>query len=451
MNQPTLPQNSKRQFFYLLANTLLASVTNAYIWFTVTFWVYLETQSVLATSYVAGIFTVITMLSAFLFGNLVDRTRKKTAMLYSNCASLLFYILGSGVYFLNAGTDFSDPSSFVLWVIITTLILGSVAGNLRMIALSTSVSLFFKEDKDKANGYIGSVQGISFALTSALSGLVMGFYGIEIVLYTTIIASAVSLLHLLTIPLPEPVIIQSKNEPKHFDFKQTLAVILGVAGLLPLIFFTTFNNFLGGVFMALMDAYGLSLLSVEAWGIMLSLLSVGFIVGSGYIARFGLGQNPLKRMLLVNVITWTTCIFFTIQPSVILLGIGMLIWMTLVPFIEAAEHTVIQKVVPYDRQGRVFGFALSIESAASPITTFLIGPIAQFIFIPFMTTGAGVTLIGNWFGVGASRGIALVFIVAGVIGLIATLLAFRSRAYKNLSAYLKATPTETLNQNEPAV
>ena len=30
-----------------------------------------------------------------------------------------------------------------------------------------------------------------------------------------------------------------------------------------------FNNFLGGVFMALMDAYGLSLVSVQAWGLLL--------------------------------------------------------------------------------------------------------------------------------------------------------------------------------------
>ena len=54
--------------------------------------------------------------------------------------------------------------------------------------------------------------------------------------------------------------------------------------------------------MALMDAYGLSLMSVQAWGLMLSLLSIGFILGSSFIAKFGLGQNPLKRMLIVNVI-----------------------------------------------------------------------------------------------------------------------------------------------------
>jgi MFS transporter, DHA3 family, multidrug efflux protein len=81
----------------------------------------------------------------------------------------------------------------------------------------------------------------------------------------------------------------------------------------------------------------------------------------------------------------------------------------------------------------VFGFAQSIEQAASPITAFLIGPIAQFIFIPFMTTGAGVDLIGAWFGTGSNRGIALLFSVAGLIGLVMTLVAMQTNTYKILS------------------
>jgi MFS transporter, DHA3 family, multidrug efflux protein len=67
------------------------------------------------------------------------------------------------------------------------------------------------------------------------------------------------------------------------------------------------------------------------------------------------------------------------------------------------------------------------------LTAFVIGPIAQLIFIPFMTTSAGVQLIGGWFGTGTGRGIALVFIIAGIIGLVVTLVAMRSKVYKLLA------------------
>ena len=108
-------------------------------------------------------------------------------------------------------------------------------------------------------------------------------------------------------------------------------------------------------------------------------------------------------------------------------------YLAVVPFIEASEHTVFQKLVPPERQGRVFGFAQSVEQMASPLTAFAIGPIAQFVFIPFMTTGSGVELIGQWFGTGADRGIALVFTLAGVIGLFTTIFAKKSNFYNQLS------------------
>ncbi len=445
-----LPQH-KKVFYNLLANTLAGNITNFFVWFVLTFWVFLETQSVLATSWVAGSFTVANMLSALFFGTIVDHNRKKTAMLYSIFASLAAYLIGAAIYFTTPPEAFKSIASPQLWFLIVILICGSVAGNLRMIALTTSVTMLFTEGRDKANGMVGAVQGISFGATSIFSGLSVGLLGMGFSIVAAVAVTVMALLHLLFVSLPEPEIVHTEDKPKRMDLKGTIAAVALVPGLFALIFFTTFNNFLGGVFMSLMDAYGLSLMSVEAWGIMLSALSFGFIIGSTYIAKFGLGNNPLKRMLMVNVITWTTCIFFVIQPSIILLGLGMLIWMTLMPFVEASEHTIMQKVVPYERQGRVFGFAMSVESAATPITAFLMGPLAQFVFIPFMTTGAGVALIGDWFGTGPDRGIALVFIAAGAVGLLATLLAFRSRAYRVLSKHILEAPEPAPVANEAAV
>ena len=43
-----------RTFHLLVANTLVASVTNNFLWFALTFWVYLETRSVLATAIIGG-------------------------------------------------------------------------------------------------------------------------------------------------------------------------------------------------------------------------------------------------------------------------------------------------------------------------------------------------------------------------------------------------------------
>ena len=52
-----------------------------------------------------------------------------------------------------------------------------------------------------------------------------------------------------------------------------------------------------------------------------------------------------------------------------------------------------------------------------------------------MRDGAGARRIGSWSGTGPDRGMALLFIAAGLIGLTITLLAFCSRGYRELSNY----------------
>jgi DHA3 family multidrug efflux protein-like MFS transporter len=59
----------------------------------------------------------------------------------------------------------------------------------------------------------------------------------------------------------------------------------------------------------------------------------------------------------------------------------------LIPVIEAGEQTILQRAIPFERQGRVFGFAQLVENAASPLTAFLMAPIAETVFMPLMTDG----------------------------------------------------------------
>jgi MFS transporter, DHA3 family, multidrug efflux protein len=195
--------------------------------------------------------------------------------------------------------------------------------------------------------------------------------------------------------------------------------------------------------MSLMDAYGLSLVSVEAWGFLWGVISLSFIVGGLIVARFGLGSNPLRLLLIGNFVNWAICSVFAIRSSIVLLTVGMLIWLVLVPVIEASEQTVLQRSIPYERQGRVFGFAQLVENAASPLTAFLMAPLAETVFMPFMTDGGGVDLIGSWFGTGPERGIALMFTLAGLIGMVVTILAFGSRSYRRLSATWRSMPAPT--------
>jgi len=432
-----------KAFYHLLANNLISSIVNFTVWFAITFYIYLQTRSVLATGIISGIYVAATALTGIWFGSLVDHHKKKTIMMVSSLVTLVSFVLSYIIYLSVPQEAFKDITSPVLWIFILTLFVGIIAGNIRGIALPTAITFLVPEDRhDKANGLSGTVFGISFLVTSVISGLLVGRSGMYDVLLLSIIFTVGALVHLYFVSIPEKEVVHDEGKKIKFldihEIKGTISVIGLIPGLGALIAFNLINNLLGGVFMALMDAYGLNLVSVEVWGIIWGILSTAFIIGGLFIAKWGLGKNPLKSLFLANIAIWGISSVFVIPTSIIPMMIGMFLYLILVPFIEASEQTIIQKVVPKERQGRVFGFAQSIEQSASPLTAFLIGPITQFFFIPFMTTGSGAELIGSWFGTGEARGIALVFTVTGVIGFILTIFAMRSKYYRQLShSYMK--------------
>ena len=433
-----------RVFRHLLVDTLFVSVTHFTVWFAITFYVYLQTRSVFATGIIAGLFLVLTAVSGIGFGSLVDHHPKRTVMIASNAVSLALYTAALAVYLAAGDGAFTDPASPLLWAFVLLLMAGVMTGNLRGIALSTAVTLLVPpERRDRANGLVGTTTGVSFLVTSVISGLLVGLSGMFHVLLLAVAVTGLSIVHLLGVRVPGDRAAAGDagdgggdgagDGRGRVDLRGTLAVVAALPGLFALIAFSTINNFLGGVYMALLDAYGLSLMSVQAWGVLWGALSAGFILGGLVIARTGLGASPLRSLLLANAGMWVIATTFTLHRSVLLFAGGMFLYLCLIPYVEASEQTVLQKVVPFERQGRVFGFAQSVEQAASPLTAFLISPVAQFVAIPFMTTGAGVELLGGWFGTGPDRGIALVFVVTGVVGLALTLAALRTRQYRRLS------------------
>lgn len=446
-----------KTFYKLLANTGLATVTDNFVWFAATFWIYLETRSILATSILGGSYMLLSAILGLFFGTFVDHHKKKFAMQLASASSLAGFSLAALMYITVPHDTLLQLDAPLFWIFVLFILAGALAGNMRGIALSTTVTLLVDEKhRDKANGLVGSVNGLAFAITSVFSGLVVGFLGMGWALAIAVALTAGILAHLFTIRMqePKPDHTDTDGPVKRIDVRGALDTIHKVPGLLALIFFATFNNFLGGVFMSLLDPYGLNLMSVEAWGILWGVACTGFIFGGLIVAKRGLGASPLRALFLANIAMWVVCFVFPIKSIIPFLAVGMFAYMLLIPAVEAAEQTIIQKVVPAKRQGRVFGFAQSIESAASPITAFLIGPLAQLWVVPFMTTGWGAQHMGSWFGTGEVRAIALIFMATCVIGLIVTILAMSSRSYKILSkAYgghkSVKVPNEVLAQVSP--
>jgi MFS transporter, DHA3 family, multidrug efflux protein len=439
--QPTRSAPSERTFLHVLANTALANLTTAFVWFALTFWVYLETKSVLATGVIGGAYMLFVAFGSILFGSIVDHHRKLRVMLLSGSITLIAFAVAGVMYLLLPERLLLDLTAPWLWLFMAIILGGSVVEHMRNIALSTTVTILVPDERHaNANGLVGTVQGIAMIITSVFSGLSIGFLGMGWTIAVGLVLLALSLGHLATLRIPEDVVVvDPDDDARGIDLRGSIRAVLAIGGLFALIVFSTFNNLIGGVYMALMDPYGLELFTVQMWGVVFGVASTGFIIGGLVIARFGLGRRPIRTLLLVVIVMGVLGALFTIRESWLLYAAGIWLYMALIPAAEAAEQTIIQRVVPLPRQGRVFGFAMAFESAAAPITAFLIAPLAEFLIIPWSRSPEGGAALEPLLGTGVARGIALVFLVAGTVMVVAGALAFLTRSYHRISASYEAS------------
>ncbi|WP_420179358.1 MFS transporter [Paenarthrobacter sp. TA1.8] len=443
------PAQRSRTFTGILVNTALANITTSYLWYALTFWVYLETRNVIATGVIGGAYMLLIALSSISFGTFVDRYRKLTVMRFAGAFTLVMFVLSGVMFLLTPEQALLDLTQPWFWIFTMIILIGAVVENMRNIALSTTVTILIEPDRRaNANGLVGMVQGLMFVVTSVLSGLSVGLLGMGWTVVVALVLTSLAFGHLLMLRLPEEVRAAASDAQGGFDLRGSWAAVMAVSGLFALILFSTFNNFIGGVYMALMDPYGLEMFSVEMWGVVFAIGATGFIVGGALIGKFGLGSNPLRTMLIAVLLMGFIGAVFTVREWAWLYIVGIWLYMALVPVVEAAEQTVIQKVVPLPRQGRVFGFAMAFESAAAPITAFLIAPIAQFWIIPFARSEEGAASLAPLLGEGISRGIALVFLAAGIIMIVVALIAFLTPVYRRVSASYAQTAAEERESQE---
>ena len=169
-----------KQFHQVLLNTLIANVTTSYLWFALTFWVYLETRSVLATAIIGGSYMLLVAVFSIAFGTIVDHNKKKTVMAGSSVVTFVMFLLAGLLYLLFPEWRRVDWTGWVFWLFAGVILVGGVVENMRNIALSTTVTLLVpKPDHDKANGLVGAVQGVGFIVTSIFSGLSIGLLGVH--------------------------------------------------------------------------------------------------------------------------------------------------------------------------------------------------------------------------------------------------------------------------------
>jgi hypothetical protein len=262
-----------------------------------------------------------------------------------------------------------------------------------------------------------------------LAGILFVAVGLEGIIVIDFVTYFFAIGALLLVHIPQPKTAAEETEKRRgsllsdalFGWKY-LRARGGLFGLL--VYFALVNFFLNlsGV---LTGPLVLSFGSASTLGFVQMASGLGMLVGSIAMSTWG---GPKRR--IVGVIGFITLGSFGplvagLRPSGVVVAAGMFILLFCVPFASGSSQAIFQTKVAPGVQGRVFAIRGMIARSMTPLAFLIAGPLADYVFEPWMQEGGGLasTVLGDLIGSGAGRGIGLIYVTSGLILVTASVLA----------------------------
>ncbi len=378
MESITSSQTFKSYIFFWIGQ-LFSLLGSSIVQFVIVWWITVETKNPTIIS-IAFFFSFIPQfILGPLSGVFADRWNRKLLIGLSD--------------FFQAVTTFSLVVMFIfniqqVWIIIMINSIRGIFQSFHWPVVNAIIPLMIpKKHLSRMNGFNYFFTGLINTMGPVIAGTLLLIIPINQILWADIITFLVAITPLLLIKIPS---LPGKKVTKHKksylrEFKTGLKVIKKVPGLLSLLFVATILNFLGTPFSTLMvyfveeTHFG----TVGHTAIVLASIQMGMFVGA--IIVIIKGNWKKKAMIIFGgiIIGEFGHLISALAPphNFFIIALGGFIFAFIVPFVNTMFLTILQTVIPPDKQGRVMSNVITIVTLVSPIGMIISGPIAELITI----------------------------------------------------------------------
>ncbi|THV24618.1 MFS transporter [Glycomyces paridis] len=418
-----------RAFMLIWAAQLTARIGNGLTAFGLGVHVYRETGQSTAVALVTMAAFLPGVLLAPLGGVLADRFDRRLLMILGDGLSAvglvaLLVLLHNGI-----GS---------VAVICACVAFGSLFTSVMDPAYRATVSdLLTPEQYARAGGLVQFTSAAQYLVSPAIAGVLMGWFGIRLVLMVDIATMAVTVACMAlvwrTVKSPR------RTAPTGFweDFRSGVSFLAAHRGITVLMLLVTLVTFCMGFLQTLLTPMVIDLSSEEVLGAVRSVAAVGMVVASLAIGVFNMGSRHLTYIAVALAAAGVTVAAMGVAVNVLLIGaFAFLFFMTLPPLNTSVE-VLARASIPNETQGKVWGL-MGLISQLGYIGAYAVsGPLADGLFNPLLVSdGALAASLGPVFGTGPSRGIGLLLVLVGALLVGTALLIPRVKSIRTIEEQL---------------
>lgn len=450
MSSPTSVPKSMRTFLIIAIGQLISLMGSGLTGYALGFWIYAETGSATPFALVALFSTLPRILLAPLAGVAADRFNRRRIMLLADSADALI-TLGAAALLLSGRLE--------IWHIYVIAGTSAIFGAFQQPAYQASITMLVaKQDLARASGIQQMGHALEMLLTPVLAGALFGLVGLNGIILIDLATYTFAVGALLLVHIPQPAVTAPEAGTPKVSLWQSLTFgwtyLRQRPGLFGLLWYFAAVNFFLSITGVLSTPLVLGFATPAAAGLVGSLGGVAMLVSSIIMGSWGGPKERRVPWLIAFIGISALGYFFTgLLPSVLLVSLGRVWLLFFIPWASALSQATFQSKVAPEVQGRVFATRSMISQSITPLAQALAGPLADGIFSPLLLPGGALaaTWVGQLIGVGAGRGIGLMFVLAGMCMLAISGLAFATRRIRQLETDLPdALPDDPATEAAPA-
>ena len=395
-------------------------------------WLYQQTGSASNFAMVALCTALPQMVLSPLAGVWVDRYNRRWMMALADSGSAVCTLAAAALFFSGA---------IQVWQIYLVTLVSSACGALQAPAYSAFVATTVpKEQLARANGMIQLGRGLAEILAPGLAGVLLNAVGVPGVLMIDLATYGVGIGILLAsrIPAMPPAAHTARQALGVWaEARAGLRVLAADRGLLALLSFQALFSFLWSLFAVLVVPMVLGFASPAQLGLALTVAGAGLLSGSLVLSAWGGPKRRLLGLLVFELVSALAFILMGLRPSLLLVASAAFMAHFTLAFVSSFNEALWQGQTPVDVQGRVFSFKQMATKAATLLAYITAGGLADRVIDPLLLPGGALAgSLGQLLGVGPGRGIAGLFVLIGVVKVLAAAWLARSPTAREVEGAL---------------